>query len=174
MPAKLRKLINIGLYLLVVCVSTGISNPTPLNDYGMVTSGKMKFYLTRTHKSKTATLGAISLIRGGTPLFWTLEPPDRKWKPRTIPAGTYVGEVLPPLKNGLPRMHLLSVEGFSGVYLEVGNFPKNTRGCVLVGLSAEGEELRESRKAYRELLDSLGSSLSFILVISDVRPTSKL
>ena len=167
MSDLLQKIRSIGLSILVACASIGTLMPTHLGNSGMERSGTMRFYLTRTHRSKTATLGAILLPDGRS--LRTLEPSHRlQGKPRSIPAGIYVVEVLQPRGTGLPRLHLRAVEGFSNVYIEVGNFPRNTRGCVLVGLSAEGEELRDSRKAYQALLDSLGSSKDFILVISDV------
>lgn len=167
MSEKLRRIRSIGLFLLVLCASIVISTPMSQEKFGTEESSKKKFYLTRTYKSNTVTLGAISLLRDGRPLLRTLEPPQRIRKPRTIPVGTYVVEVLRPHGTGQPRLRLLAVVGFSGVYLEVGNFPHETRGCILVGLSTEGEGLRDSRKAFQILLDSLGSSKDFILVIRD-------
>lgn len=173
MLARLRRIKSIGLFISVLCVSVAISTHTNQDDFGMVTSGRKKFYLTRIHKSKDRTLGTLTIPGATSPILYTLEPPQRVKKPRTIPAGTYVVEVQPQPAPALPRLHLLAVEGFSNVYIEVGNFPRNTRGCVLVGTTIESEELRGSQKAYQIILDSLNNSLYFILVISDEQPTSK-
>ncbi len=168
MLERLRRIKNIGLFLNVLCVSIAISTPTFQTASGMDTNGKMKFYLTRTQYKKDRTLGTLTFRSTDGPIvLYTLEPPQRVQKPRTIPAGIYVVEVLMPRGTDQPRLRLRAVEGFSNVYLEVGNFPRDTKGCILVGLSAEGEELRGSRKAFQILLDSLGTSQDFMLIVTD-------
>jgi len=173
MLEKLRRIRNIGLFTLALCVSTAISTSTNPKSFGTVENGKMRCYLTRTIKTNDRTLGTLVIPGATSPILRTMEPPYRIRKPRSIPVGTYVVEVLRSSPTAQPRLHLVSVVGFSNVYIEVGNFPTDTRGCVLVGLSVQDGELRDSRKAYQALLDSLGSSKDFILVILDEQPASK-
>ena len=173
MLEKLRKIKNTGLFISVLCASIVISSP--INQGSSITSrqesGRMKFYLTRISRSDSRTLGVLTL-RATSPSLMTLEPPLRPGKPRSIPAGTYVVKVLRQNGQQQPRLLLQSVAGFSNVYIEVGNFPKDTRGCILVGLSLEAGELRESRKAYQLLLEVVGASNDFLLSISDVPQAS--
>ncbi len=169
---------SIGLFTLALCVSIAISTPMSRDVSLMASQGdsRKRFYLTRTDRNAKCTHGvlilpATSLAKSGLRLQ-TLEPPRRPGKPRSIPAGTYVVEVLRSSVHPEPRLLLHAVEGFSNVYIEVGNFPQNTRGCVLVGLEREGDTLQESKLAYQKLLESLGNASEFILVISDEQPSS--
>jgi len=169
MLGKLLRTKSIGLFLSALCVITMTSSPINLERSitGTQESSRMKFYLTRTQKNKTATLGAISLWKDGTPLLLTLEPPDRKIKPRTIPCGTYDVIKIVDRQSGQVRLRLLAVRGFEGIYIEVGNSPTETRGCILVGLRTEGNELKESRKAYNLLLSHLIGVDRISIEISD-------
>lgn len=132
-------------------------------------------HLSRTTRTDTCTLGVITLpaILPGThgKQLFSLEPPVREQKPRTIPAGTYVVKVQRMKGQAQPHLRLIAVAGFSNVKIEVGNFPQDTRGCVLVGLSISGESLLESKKAFALLLESLGDASEFTLIVSDVSQT---
>lgn len=132
---------------------------------------RKKVFLTRTLGTSSYTAGVLTLPAtspdSNAVRLQTLEPPVRAKKPRTIPAGTYVVDVQRSATREVLRLRLLSVEGFSNVNIEVGNSPQDTRGCVLVGLEREAGQLRDSRKAYQRLLEALGDSSEFILVIRD-------
>lgn len=81
-----------------------------------------------------------------------------------IPYGTYdidMNTISPKFKdrtwakpyNGIiPR--LVNVKGFEGVLIHVGNYAKDTLGCILVG-TVSGDCLINSRKAYDALMYNL-------------------
>lgn len=202
MPRWLRNAVSIGLYSLALCAVCKTSTSISQDVSGQVNSSRKKLYLMRIARNENCTIGILAVgagydsLRGyrnttdtqtgqsrlygkssdpfiPTAIFATMEPPYRGWKPRSIPAGTYVVELLPALKHGQPRLHLRAVEGFSSVYIEVGNSPIDTKGCILVGLSAEGSRLRDSRKAFTLLLAQLQGAEQIQITISDVPQTSK-
>jgi len=57
--------------------------------------------------------------------------------------------------EGLARVpELLAVPGFAGIRIHVGNYAKDTDGCILIGKGALPtlEMITQSRLAYRELM----------------------
>lgn len=102
---------------------------------------------------------------------YTLEPPLPKYKiqikPYCIPEGVYdvtLDVVSPKYRNRLPYKkfggrvpRLLGVPGFSGVLIHIGNNPKDTRGCILVGATCGHIRLFDSTKAYLALWHKLSS-----------------
>ncbi len=56
----------------------------------------------------------------------------------------------------LPR--LLNVPSFEGVLIHIGNFPRDTEGCILVGYNKIKGQLIDSTKAFRELYAILFSA----------------
>lgn len=121
----------------------------------------MEIVVRRTIKGENFTIGEMSI--NGTFFCYTLEDKDRgitdkmslseiekiKTKGVTaIPTGTYKVdmETISPkyasrgtssqyasIGNKLPR--LLNVKGFSGILIHIGNYVKDTEGCILVGSS---------------------------------------
>jgi len=167
MPKWLLKSVSIGLSISALCVNTRTSTFTFQNAYGQEANSRKKLCLTRTESNSKGTIGRLT-IQGAT--FATLEPPQRTQKPRAIPSGTYeIKAHVDPL-TGRTVLRLLSVPGFSGVKLEVGNYPSNTRGCILIGMKHEGTSLLESRKAYSLLIRELAGSDYIVLEILDAQP----
>ena len=66
---------------------------------------------------------------------FTLEPPrlDPPTKPRAIPIGTYDLTWAFSPKHGRFVPLVKDVLGFEGIEIHIGNFPKDTLGCLLVG-----------------------------------------
>lgn len=56
-----------------------------------------------------------------------------------------------PYGGFLPR--LKNVNGFEGILIHVGNTPKDTLGCILVGYNTIKGQLTNSRKAFAFLMD---------------------
>jgi len=74
-----------------------------------------------------------------------------------IPAGRYkvIVTLSPRFRRRLPL--LLLVPGFEGIRIHPGNHPRETEGCILVGLrrSVATSEVLESRLAFHPLLEKL-------------------
>lgn len=51
----------------------------------------------------------------------------------------------------LPRLE--NVPCFSGILIHVGNYPSDTKGCILVGNWNGGEKLISSRESFLKVLD---------------------
>lgn len=49
----------------------------------------------------------------------------------------------------LPRLE--NTKGFDGVLIHVGNYPKDTEGCLLVGLEKGNDMVLKSRDAFKKL-----------------------
>ena len=57
------------------------------------------------------------------------------------------------IKGFLPR--LLEVPGYQGVLIHIGNYPKDTDGCVLVGYNTKKGAVMNSTQAFWKLYDIL-------------------
>ncbi|HAC22739.1 MAG TPA: hypothetical protein DCF91_11720 [Porphyromonadaceae bacterium] len=144
--------------------------------------------LERIQKEATYTLGKLYI--DGIYYCDTLEDPDRglddnmdlleikkiKVKNNTaIPTGTYtidLNKVSPKFKDRdwaqccdgkIPRLN--NVKGFEAVLIHVGNSPKNTSGCILVGTSNNMGGLINSSNAFKDLMKRLNSATDLVLTI---------
>jgi hypothetical protein len=98
--------------------------------------------------------------------FSTIELPwlENKRNISRIPEGKYrwVVEQSPDHFRGIPFVRILDVPGRSGILGHVGCFPRNTEGCVLMGMrfaDLDGDGLfdaAESEKAMRLLCNVCG------------------
>jgi hypothetical protein len=97
-----------------------------------------------------------------------------KWKVKNnsaIPYGTYetVVDHSPKFKDDLLR--LLLVPGFEGIRIHAGNSPKDTAGCILVGLEKTIATyggpiiLTQSRAALKMLMDFVKDEKEIVVVI---------
>jgi len=102
-----------------------------------------------------------------------------------IPTGHYVlvmNVVSPRLReqkayrfcNGLVPRFLL-VPGFDGVLIHAGNFPEDTKGCVLVGRNLVKGQLLDSAITFRRLYERLkqADSRGESLLVEVTRRTAK-
>lgn len=119
-----------------------------------------------------ATFGRLE-GKDGTRLGVTLEPP---WEANQrgiscIPAGTYECRRYQSPKRGYQLFELLNVPGRSNIEIHIGNTPRDTEGCILVGTAfgklAERDAVLNSRTAFSAFMDYLEGRDTFTLTIVD-------
>jgi hypothetical protein len=95
----------------------------------------MKITVRRDLYSSLSTQGKLFL--DDQQFCFTLEPPVKLdgSKPRAIPVGTYKLTIRWSAEFGKHVPHVESVPGFAAIEQHFGNYPKDTLGCTLVGLS---------------------------------------
>ncbi|MCB0329782.1 MAG: hypothetical protein KDD70_08960 [Bdellovibrionales bacterium] len=123
---------------------------------------------------KTCTDKCIigELWMDGERLCYTLELPDRnnKRNESCIPEGTYQCD--PFSGNKYKNVwQVMNVPNRSSILIHTGNYPSNTRGCVLVGLGEGENAVWQSKKAL-ELLRKKLNKCSFKLEIKKEAPPS--
>ena len=110
------------------------------------------------------TMGVMSVYIGELKVaeFQTLELPwrDNKKRVSCIPAGVYKAKPRSSPRYG-DHLWVRFVPNRDMILVHAGNFPKNTEGCILIGmeradLDRDGEpDLTRSRDALRLLLEFL-------------------
>jgi hypothetical protein len=121
----------------------------------------MTFTLQRLSVVGDATIGFLAC--NGRLVCWTLEDvireqsgvPVAQWKvpgQTAIPSGRYQVKVTlsPRFKRPLPLLY--RVPGFEGIRIHAGNSAADTEGCILVGLTRDGQRIRDSRKALEAVM----------------------
>lgn len=63
-----------------------------------------------------------------------------------------------------PEMHkgmlwIRDIPDFEYVYIHVGNFPKDTLGCVLVGMGVQRDMITESVRAYKYIYPDIAKAI---------------
>ena len=109
--------------------------------------GGLNIIVTRKHFLPNCTIGTLEVICEDNPLCPiyicdTLEPhaidwsKEKKVKGRTaIPCGQYKIEYKRSPKFGRRMPYLEDVPHFQGIMIHSGNYPKDTQGCILVGVN---------------------------------------
>lgn len=95
----------------------------------------------------------------------TLEPPRNGTIYKAIPQGEYTitlnvqsprfvtSSLYRSINARLPR--LLKVPGRDGILIHIGNYPKDTKGCVLVGELTTDNNLQNSKNTFFKLYNIL-------------------
>lgn len=126
--------------------------------------------LKRSPSAHGCTIGELFL--NGKFFCYTLEdvvrPAGAKVAGQTaIPAGTYPVTITrsPAFRMLTPRLG--GVPGFEGVLIHPGNGPKDTRGCILVGLAKlpSNTKIYQSREAFEQLMAKLLDARTITLTI---------
>lgn len=127
----------------------------------------MKIEVRRIAKKKDYTIGRMFV--DGKYVCDTLEDAVRDAKIKhvtAIPEGEYkvaMGIVSPKysqakykwaVKYGGKLPRLLDVPNYEGILIHVGNTPKDTSGCILVGLNTIVGQLTQSTKCFTDLMDN--------------------
>lgn len=147
----------------------------------------MDLHLKRIARKKTYTIGRLYI--DGEYFCDTIEDTDRGLKQTdayasnkrkkvhgetAIPTGRYqvtLSVQSPRFKlksayqfcNGyLPR--LLNVPCFDGVLIHIGNYPKDTEGCILVGRNTVKGAVMESTETFKKLYSKLKSASGTIFI----------
>jgi hypothetical protein len=141
----------------------------------------MKLHLKRIARKPGYTIGKLSI--DGAYFCDTLEDTDRGLKQTmplneikrlkqagvtAIPAGMYniAMNIVSPkystrpayqsIAGKLPR--LVNVPGYDGVLIHIGNYPKDTEGCILVGKNKAVGAVLESTETFNKLYPLLKSA----------------
>ena len=126
-----------------------------------------KILLKRIKKNAECTIG--NLFVDGIFICHTLELPWRNNESRRscIPAGIYsvVFRDDPGSKYEYKHLHVQNVPGRSWILFHKGNFPRDTVGCILPGLSHTDSKVGESSIAFRKLMNVLEGATSMTLNI---------
>lgn len=120
----------------------------------------MKLLIKRLHKTQNSTIGELSI--DGKFECYTLEDVERESKiygKTAIPKGTY--ELAMTMSNRFKKMMplLLNVPNYEGVRIHVGNYAKDTEGCILLGTSRNIDFIGGSRQAIAKFYIKLATAL---------------
>lgn len=118
----------------------------------------MRLTITRQQGTALSTPGLLDI--NGLFQCYTLEPRmDRSLgKPFAIPAGTYAIALLKSVKFGFVTPRVLYVPGFTAIEIHIGNSPRDTQGCLLVGQTRARDFVGNSREAFQGLMAKLNSA----------------
>jgi|TARA_Y100000310_G_scaffold149029_1_gene148327 hypothetical protein len=101
----------------------------------------------------------------------TLELPwnDNKKGISCIPKGVYEVKKRHTEKSKYKyeHLHILDVRDRGLILMHIGNYPKNSKGCILLGNTRALNFVGESRKAFYRLMYDLGSFEEIELIIKN-------
>jgi hypothetical protein len=118
----------------------------------------MNLQVKRHTLTPTSTLGDLYI--DGKFFCRTLERPDVAQPGVTgavcIPPGIYGGSIayFPHIKENAPL--LSGTEPRTGIFIHIGNYPKDSIGCILVGLSQSRDFVGNSKEAFERLMAKIG------------------
>lgn len=114
-------------------------------------------YVKRHSFTKNSTIGDLYLNNSFE--AHTLEPrrDQSQGKPYCIPPGTYNFTLAWSPKHGRILPLVQNVPGFEGIEIHIGNFPKDTEGCLLVGdiIGPGPDRISESTVEFNKLFPEL-------------------
>jgi hypothetical protein len=120
--------------------------------------------LTRVEMTARYTIGALSV--NGRPLCWTMEPPwrDNMVNESCVPAGLYDFRGRDRWfgwKKYGRTIEIINVPDRSAILFHPGNWARNTRGCILPGMTVgatTGERaVYRSAFAFRQIMAAAGT-----------------
>ena len=101
----------------------------------------------------------------------TLELPwkDNQKRVSCIPKGVYEVKKRHTQKSKYKyeHLHILDVPNRGYILMHIGNYPKNSKGCILLGNTRSLNFVGESRKAFYNLMYDLGSFGKIELIIKN-------
>jgi hypothetical protein len=127
------------------------------------------YILQRLSSSDKCTLGVMK-DENNVPFITTLELPwlDNKDNISCIPAGIYECERYKSPKRGYVVFLLKNVPDRDFVEIHIGNFPKDTDGCILIGMSFMSDcSIGDSRDAFSKFMNKLEGQDKLTLKVVD-------
>lgn len=126
----------------------------------------MHFFLKRLKEDNVAPTIGVLFRPQGKP-FFTLEPPwlDNQNNVSCIPKGEYRFErYLSPTKGDCFILH--DVPGRTFILIHIGNYLKDTEGCILIGnhVSVDFKSIQESAKALELFKKEVGSGFNILTI----------
>jgi hypothetical protein len=121
----------------------------------------MKISVVRNKFSALATCGKLTSDVGFS--CFTLEPAKKSAgiKPRLTDPGTYDLVIRWSHKFGMLVPHVEHVPDFEQIEIHIGNYPKNTDGCTLVGFDAGVDYVGRSKVCWEALMKLLVPGLDW-------------
>jgi len=118
------------------------------------------------YRTDIATFGV--LCDGTQPICVTLELPWRNNKRNVscIPASTYKCTLADTVKRG-KVYRVNGVTGRTGILIHVGNYPRDTQGCILPGVGLYSGGIGGSRNALDSLIELCGNTFTLKIVVAD-------
>lgn len=94
---------------------------------------------------------------------------DNQKRASCIPKGVYEVKKRHTEKSKYKyeHLHILDVPDRELILMHIGNYPKNSKGCILVGNTRALNFVGESRKAFYKLMYDLGSFEEIELIIKN-------
>lgn len=128
----------------------------------------MNLQVKRHTLTPTSTLGDLYI--DGVFFCRTLERPDAA-QPDVegavcIPIGKYGGLIsyFPHMNEDAPL--LTGTEPRTGIFIHVGNYPKDSEGCILVGRSQSRDFVGNSKDAFERLVQKLGKEAFTVEIVT--------
>lgn len=117
-----------------------------------------------------STFGKVEVLDGNLKVVWTGSSMERPWKDNKndescIPAGLYrlkkrVSPIVDKTSGGEFKegWEVTDVQGRTFIMFHVGNYVRNSNGCVLIGTKiavhdTEGFMVTSSKSAFKEFMD---------------------
>jgi hypothetical protein len=135
----------------------------------MIEKPKASLLLIRDSFSDKAVIGKLYLnseFYGHTlELAWK----DNQKRVSCIPKGVYEVKKRHTQKSKYKyeHLHILDVPDRELILMHIGNYPKNSKGCILLGNTRALNFVGDSRKAFYKLMYDLGSFEEIELVIKN-------
>jgi len=116
----------------------------------------MNLTLQRLHFTPRSTCGELYVDDSHEIFMHTLELPVKDGLPGSaIPPGHYKVTIYASPHFGREVPLLEDVPNRSEIEIHFGNYPTDSRGCILVGLTHELDFIGESRKAFEKLFETI-------------------
>lgn len=134
----------------------------------------MEMFVVRDTFSEKSTQGSLKASpefpRG---LYTTLELPKKDGKPGScIPTGRYQVTLWNSPKFGRVMPYINVGQGRSDIEMHWGNYPENTNGCILVGLTRTQDTIGSTREAFNEtfpLIEAAVNNEGCWITVSEVQ-----